>query len=265
LQLPVPPSSYHLSAGFGDPGRLWSSGQHTGLDFAAPVGTPVSAAAGGTVTVEHPGWAGNLVRIDHGGGVETLYAHLSRVDVADGDTVDAGEQVGAVGDLGNTSGPHLHFEVRLDGTAYDPVQVVDVPEAPRAAYPNGQIPDEALCPATTDGVHRLRCDAAVAYRLLASDYADAFGSDLCITDSYRSLDAQERAHVLKPQLTASPGTSQHGLGLAVDLCGGVERFDSPQNDWLLTNAPEHGWVHPSWAAPGGGKPEPWHWEYTGGA
>lgn len=261
LQLPMAAGSYHLSSGFGDSGTLWASGQHTGLDFAAPRGTPVYAAGAGTVTIEHPAWAGNLVRVDLGGGVQTLYAHLSRVDVTDGQVVAAGDPVGAVGSLGNTDGPHLHFEVRLDGTAYDPALVLDVPEAPPAEYPNGVLPDEALCPATAGGQHRLRCDAAVAYRLLAAKYADALGTDLCITDSYRSLGAQERAHLVKPGLTASPGTSQHGLGLAVDLCGGVERFGSPQNDWLLAHAPTYGWTHPAWAAPGGSKPEPWHWEY----
>lgn len=261
LQLPMAAGSYRLSSGFGDAGPLWASGQHTGLDFAAPRGTPAYAAGAGTVTIEHPAWAGNLVRVDHGGGVETLYAHLSRVDVTDGQVVAAGDPIGAVGSRGNTDGPHLHFEVRLDGAPYDPALVLDVPEAPRTDYPNGVLPDEALCPATVDGLHRLRCDAAVAYRLLAAEYADALGTELCITDSYRSLDAQERAHLVKPGLTASPGTSQHGLGLAVDLCGGVERFGSPQNDWLLAHAPTYGWTHPAWAAPGGSKPEPWHWEY----
>ena len=263
--LPVAPGSYHLTAGFGDPGPRWSSGEHTGLDFAAPIGTPVVAVGSGTVTIEHPNWAGNLVRIDHGGGVETLYAHLSRVDVTDGQTIARGEQVGLVGEEGNASGPHVHLEVRLDGTPYDPALVLDVPELPRETFPNGEMPDDALCPATPDGAQRLRCDAAVAYRLLGASYAEAFGTDLCITDSYRSREGQERVHVEKPNLTATPGTSVHGLGLAVDLCGGIERFGSAENDWMLQHGPGLGWIHPDWAAAGGSRPEPWHFEYAGGS
>ena len=261
--LPMAPGSYHLSAGFGSAGGLWSSGAHTGQDFAAPIGTPVTAAGSGTVTIEHPSWAGNLVRIDHGGGVETLYAHLSRVDVADGQTVRPGDPVGLVGDLGNTTGPHLHFEVRLDDVPVDPTQVLDVPEAPRATYTNGEVPSNALCAATPDGVQQLRCDAAVAFRLMSASFEQDNGASLCITDSYRSRAGQELVHVQKPNLTATPGTSVHGWGLAVDLCGGIESFDSPQHAWMMTHGPAFGWHHPSWAEAGGSRPEPWHFEYEG--
>lgn len=151
LDLPMLPDSYVITTGFGEAGPLWSSGEHTGLDFAALTGTAVFAAAAGTVTIEHPDWAGNLVRIDHGGGVETLYAHLSAVSVEDGQTIEAGDPVGLVGDLGNTTGPHLHFEVRLDGTPYDPASVL--------------WGGTALCPAITGGTTQLPCDVAVALRL----------------------------------------------------------------------------------------------------
>ncbi|PVG81792.1 hypothetical protein DDE18_16160 [Nocardioides gansuensis] len=122
--LPVADGSFSFSADFGDAGSLWSSGSHTGQDFAAPLGTPVTAAAAGTVTVEKVGWAGQLVRIDHGDGVETWYAHMSLVSVATGDLVDAGTVVGAVGSEGNSTGPHLHFEVRRDGVPVDPMVVL---------------------------------------------------------------------------------------------------------------------------------------------
>lgn len=121
---PLAAGTYTLSSSFGVSGPLWSSGQHTGQDFAAPLGTPVVAAAAGRVWVESSSWAGQLVRIDHGGGVETRYAHMSRVDVSSGDTVEAGQQVGAVGSEGNSTGPHLHFEVWADGTAVDPMPYV---------------------------------------------------------------------------------------------------------------------------------------------
>ncbi|WP_243059252.1 M23 family metallopeptidase [Nocardioides sp. SR21] len=158
LVLPMAPDSYVLTTSFGETGSLWSSGEHTGLDFAAPTGTPVVAAGPGLVTVEHPDWAGNLVRIDHGGGVETWYAHLSSTDLVTGDVVAAGDPVGLVGDLGNTTGPHLHFEVRLDGASYDPAPVLGLSEGP----------DTALCPAFTGGTTLLPCDAAIAVRLLSA-------------------------------------------------------------------------------------------------
>ena len=62
---------------------------------------------------------------------------------------------------------------------------------------------------------------------------------------------------------ASPGTSQHGLGRALDLCGGINSFGSPAHLWMKQNAPLFGWFHPAWAEPDGSLPEPWHWEYAG--
>lgn len=119
--LPVAEGSFSMSAGFGAGGARWSSGSHTGQDFAAPLGTPVMAVAEGRVTVERVSWAGQLVRVDHGGGVETWYAHMSAVDVTTGDVVRAGSVVGAVGSEGNSTGPHLHFEVRVHSSAVEPM------------------------------------------------------------------------------------------------------------------------------------------------
>ena len=98
---------------------------HPGFDLAAKVGTPVSAAAAGTVVHAGPaGTYGNLVTIRHDGGYETRYAHLSAVSVKVGDRVDAGAPVGAVGTTGYSTGPHLHFEVRHDGTTVDPAPLL---------------------------------------------------------------------------------------------------------------------------------------------
>ncbi|WP_369136766.1 NlpC/P60 family protein [Modestobacter versicolor] len=126
-------------------------------------------------------------------------------------------------------------------------------------WSNGQIPRDELC--TIGDGHRLRCDAAAAYNAMSAAYAAAFGSPLCITDSYRSLSAQVDAHHRKPKITAVPGTSNHGWALAVDLCGGVNVFGTAQTAWMQGNAGQYGWVHPDWAAAGGQNPEPWHWEY----
>ena len=126
-------------------------------------------------------------------------------------------------------------------------------------YVNGFLPPEALCPLRVGDGHRLRADAAKAFNRMARE------RDLCLTDSYRSYGAQVDVYGRKPNLAAIPGTSNHGLGLAVDLCGGVESFGTPAYRWMKANAPRFGWVHPSWAEPGGSRPEPWHWEYVGKA
>jgi LAS superfamily LD-carboxypeptidase LdcB len=129
-------------------------------------------------------------------------------------------------------------------------------------YPNGLIPPSALCPLGV-GNHRLRCDAAAAFRGMAGAYADAFGSVLCVTDSYRTYAGQVRLYGEKPALAAVPGTSNHGWGLALDLCGGIQTFGTPQYRWLVANAGRFGYLHPAWADPGNGREEPWHWEYAG--
>ncbi|GAB2872066.1 peptidoglycan DD-metalloendopeptidase family protein [Nocardioides pacificus] len=258
--LPLAAGSYRISAYFGQSGSLWSSGQHTGQDFSADTGTPVVAVADGVVAVEYPSWAGNWVRIDHGAGIESSYAHLSAVDVTTGQFVQKGQLIGAVGSEGNSTGPHLHFEIRLDDVTVDPALIIDIPERPRPTYSNGQMPDSALCDATPGG-HRLSCDAAVSYRLLAADYQAAMGSELCITDSYRTLEGQQALALTKPGLAATPGTSVHGWGRAVDLCGGVETFGTAQHEWMVANGPSRGWVHPDWAGASGSRPEPWHFEY----
>ncbi len=129
-------------------------------------------------------------------------------------------------------------------------------------YPNGLIPPSALCPLGAPG-HSLRCDAAAAYRAMSAAYAAAFGGPLCITDSYRTYAGQVRLYGEKPALAAVPGTSNHGWGLAVDLCGGIETFGTARYAWLAANAGRFGFLHPTWADPGNGREEPWHWEYAG--
>lgn len=129
-------------------------------------------------------------------------------------------------------------------------------------YPNGLIPSAALCPLGT-GAHVLRCDAAQSFQALSQAYAGVFGTPMCVTDSYRTFAQQVDLYRRKPSLAAVPGTSNHGWGLAVDLCGGPESFSSPQYAWLAANSRAFGWAHPGWARAGGGREEPWHWEYAG--
>ncbi|MDP3972202.1 MAG: M23 family metallopeptidase, partial [Candidatus Nanopelagicales bacterium] len=120
--MPLPKGSYRLSATFGQAGPMWSSGYHTGQDFSASQGTPVLAAADGVVVFAGSGGRyGSLIEIAHSDGVQTWYAHLSEIRVRVGSRVVAGSNVGAVGSTGNSTGPHLHFEVRLAGQAVDPM------------------------------------------------------------------------------------------------------------------------------------------------
>jgi cell wall-associated NlpC family hydrolase len=128
-------------------------------------------------------------------------------------------------------------------------------------YPNGLIPPSAMCPLGVGG-HQLRCDAAAAYRAMSAAFTAAFGSPICITDSYRTYASQVQLYGEKPTLAAVPGTSNHGWGLAVDLCGGIDHYGTAQYNWMKANAGRFGYLHPDWAEPGHGREEPWHWEYA---
>jgi murein DD-endopeptidase MepM/ murein hydrolase activator NlpD len=112
-----------FTSGFGirsDP-FLGRPAMHTGLDFRAATGDPVRATANGKVASS--GWAGGygrMVEIDHGNGLSTRYGHLSEIDVKVGDQIKIGQVIGAVGSTGRSTGPHLHYETRIDGEAVDP-------------------------------------------------------------------------------------------------------------------------------------------------
>jgi murein DD-endopeptidase MepM/ murein hydrolase activator NlpD len=94
---------------------------HEGLDFTAGTGTPIFAAAGGIVsTAEQTPDYGKLVKIDHGSGLETRYAHASKLFVRAGERVEKGQKIAEVGSTGRSTGPHLHYEIRLAGNPLDP-------------------------------------------------------------------------------------------------------------------------------------------------
>jgi murein DD-endopeptidase MepM/ murein hydrolase activator NlpD len=101
---------------------------HEGIDIGAAQGTPIRAAASGTVTFagQMSGY-GNVVIVQHAVGLQTRYAHQSAMSVTAGQTVAAGEVIGAVGATGEATGPHLHFEVRLNGVAVDPAPYLSTP------------------------------------------------------------------------------------------------------------------------------------------
>jgi murein DD-endopeptidase MepM/ murein hydrolase activator NlpD len=108
---------------------IHEAAMHTGIDFRGDTGDPIRATAAGTVTIAGPsGGYGKMVEIDHGHGLATRYGHLSEIDVMVGDTVRAGAIVGKLGSTGRSTGPHLHYEVRVKGEAVDPQKFLDAGE-----------------------------------------------------------------------------------------------------------------------------------------
>lgn len=132
----------------------------------------------------------------------------------------------------------------------------------RPAGSNGQLATADLC-TLWDGRQQLRADAAVALAELNDAFVARFGTDICLTDGYRTLAEQYTLKAQKGGLAATPGKSNHGWGLAVDICGlqpGTSRWT-----WMNDNGPVYGWENPTWAKSGGSGPyEPWHWEYIKG-
>ncbi|MFV0129101.1 M23 family metallopeptidase [Streptomyces sp. HMX112] len=114
----LPTSSYTITSTYGQAGNMWSSGYHTGLDLAAPTGTPAKAVYGGTV--KSAGWSGSYgyrIVLELQDGTEVWYCHLSSMTVGAGQQVASGETIGRVGATGNVTGPHLHLEVHTPGGA----------------------------------------------------------------------------------------------------------------------------------------------------
>ena len=124
IYLAVVPVTGRISSRFGANESIRDH-THKGIDIAATRGTPILATASGKVTFA--GWSsgyGYLVKIDHGNNVETYYGHCSKLYVSAGDTVEAGEKIAAVGSTGNSTGNHLHFEIRLNGKQVNPQSYV---------------------------------------------------------------------------------------------------------------------------------------------
>ncbi len=117
----INPISGTITSRFGSVSSVRSS-VHAGLDVAAPTGTSIKAAASGTVSFSgYKGSLGKLITIDHGNGVLTYYAHCNALYKSVGEYVNQGDIIAAVGSTGNSTGPHLHIEVRINGVAYNPI------------------------------------------------------------------------------------------------------------------------------------------------
>jgi murein DD-endopeptidase MepM/ murein hydrolase activator NlpD len=147
--LAIEPVAHTESSGFGwrdDPIRH-TRGFHSGTDFRGHPGTEVVAAGDGVVTFcGRMGGYGNVIDIDHGGGVVTRYAHLRRIETTRDAAVTAGTPIGQLGSTGRTTGPHLHFEVRLDGSPVSPIAAMSVAALQREAPLAGRLAALSLTP-----------------------------------------------------------------------------------------------------------------------
>lgn len=251
------------------------------VDPDNPTGGYARASAEGTVEVklDDPRW-GNMVIISHKDKMKTIYTHLAEVTTKNGVQVSKGETLGTIGATGEKTvkdKDSLMFIMEKDGKRVDPREFL-FPAAPDAVdavsvninmpagefqnnYSNGKVPDEALCQIPQGG-HKVRCEALASYLALNEAYTAQFGNPMCVTDSYRSYEAQVDVKRRKGNMAATPGTSKHGWGLALDLCDSVNTFGSTQHEWMRANAPKYGWFQPEWAQQGGSLPEAWHWEHV---
>jgi len=219
--LPMKRGTYSLTAHWHQSGSLWFSGQHTGQDFAAPVGTPVYAAATGRVVLrgDQAGWAGrNVVTIDHGTvdgqHVVSWYAHLSRADVHTGQTVSAGAQVGLVGAEGNVTGPHLHFEVRVDGADLDPISWLTDAGTPIVTAGTGCATAAMTgLPSATGSLHPLTGNPVVASLNVLGHSHTAPGGDRCCAWADSRMRIRWATTLLR----------QHSVNVA-----GLQEFQPPQ-------------------------------------
>ena len=130
-----------FTSGFGvrsDPFR-GAAAMHAGIDLAGPSGTPIHATADGIVSTAgyNSGGYGNLVKIDHGRGIETRYGHMSKMTVRAGERVTRGQLIGRMGSTGRSTGSHLHYEVRIDGRAVNPIPFMKSTDYLLAMQKNG--------------------------------------------------------------------------------------------------------------------------------
>ncbi|MBD2843063.1 M23 family metallopeptidase [Erythrobacter rubeus] len=138
----MPLAGAKMTSGYGMRNHpvLRKRARHKGIDLAAPTGTPIYATADGII--ERADWFssyGLYIAIDHGGDLETRYAHMSKLAVAAGDSVRKGDVIGYVGSTGRSTGPHLHYEVRVDGVAVNPIPYMVETETQTALSNSGKL------------------------------------------------------------------------------------------------------------------------------
>lgn len=283
---PVP--GFEVVRAFDKPKQNWQSG-HRGIDVAVLPGESIRAPRSGTVHFAGSVAGRPVLSLDVGRHIVSF--EPVETDLTAGDEVWAGHPVGTVADPSHCDDGCVHVGVWASGKPKDYLNPaaffsqdfsILLPEAqapeemPEASgddgtsgagawggHSNGRIPAVALCPLDRAAGHRLRCDAARSFDELSDAYRQRFGQPISVTDSYRDYQTQVILKRRKGRMAATPGKSNHGWGLAVDLGGGINRFGTVQHEWMRSNAPRFGWVHPSWARQSGSLPEAWHWEYKG--
>lgn len=234
---PLKQGTYSVSAGFGMGGSMWRS-THTGQDLAAGSGTPIYASRGGVVSLEEIGWAGTLITISHPDGTAERYAHSSKVLVEDGQTVNSGDEIALVGSRGNSTGPHLHFEIQVNGQFIDPMPVLVQFLTNSGAgtgwggYSNGQVPRGVMCPV---GGELLRCDVAKRVTTISAAFTKKFGKKLALTAGYRDIVGQIQRGP-EGTLVDIPGTSPFGWGTRFT----VDKLTKNQQAWLAKRAADAG-------------------------
>lgn len=135
---------------------------------------------------------------------------------------------------------------------------------PWGGHENGRIPTDELKAIPWAEDEYLRDDATDSLVSMNNSFKKEFGNDMGITDAYRDYEEQEYLFKTKPPgMAATPGKSNHGWALAVDYGTGINRFGTPQHEWMKKNAGKFGWQHPKWAQQGQSNAEAWHWEYYG--
>lgn len=131
-----------ISQGYGNKSARYAKGYHTGIDIACPNGSPIRSATDGTVA--SAGWAGaygNQIKVDYSSTVQIWYNHMSKLGVSKGDKVSAGKIIGWEGTTGNSTGPHLHFEVRVNGQDVDPMPYLNGSKVVPAGDTGGGVVD----------------------------------------------------------------------------------------------------------------------------
>lgn len=284
---PVP--AMEILEAFDPPKEAWLAG-HRGIDVHAMSGEPLHAPAAGTLRFRGSVAGAETVSIETDSGYIVSF-QAATSDLKKGDEFAAGEEIGEVGDGSHCDTSCLHIGVWKAGgnkVYIDPAkffgheQSILLPLARKPArepaeepgkdsttsgagawggHRNGRIPDSAMCVLGSAPGQMLRCDAQKSFDRLSHAYEARFNAPISVTDAYRDYATQVILKRRKGRMAATPGTSNHGWALAVDLGGGINSFGSAEHQWMRANAPKFGWIHPGWARQGGSLPEPWHWEF----